>query len=260
MPEEIRWNPQKIAAFWSTWEESPAMQNRHFSRQRGAALLKWTAKHVTITEPVLDLGCGPGHLLNLLLNKRIRSAGADVSPRSISIVNERFSSVPCFLGATRLTSDTLPFEPDMFGTVFLLETIEHLLKDSIDAYLKSIRATLKKDGCLVITTPNRENLSENMITCTECGCSFHRTQHISSFDRHSLATRVVNAGFSVVTCRGVMLPPEMRVWFAARKSRGPQQRNCPECKSPVVFRKSAGSRVKDILGELSHLVCIARRP
>ena len=95
---EVEWTPEKIARFWNAYEDTPGMQNWHFSKQRGAALLSWTSKKASICAPVLDLGCGSGHLTSLLLARGIQTYGADVSDNTEKIVTGRFKGDYNFLG------------------------------------------------------------------------------------------------------------------------------------------------------------------
>ena len=138
---EVEWTPEKIVRFWNAYEDTPGMQNWHFSKQRGAALLSWTSKKASICAPVLDLGCGSGHLTSLLLARGIQTYGADVSDNTEKIVTGRFKGDYNFLGFKQIEAGKpLPFENNSIKTIFLLETVEHLLQPVLDNLLLSADA------------------------------------------------------------------------------------------------------------------------
>jgi SAM-dependent methyltransferase len=254
----VIWTRKKIADFWN---HSPEMQNRHFSKQRGPSLLRVLKKIIELETPVLDLGCGSGHLLSLLLQEGIESWGADISERSIEIVNKRFNGDLNFKGIKKLIEgETLPFESNSTGTVFLIETIEHLFEENLHIILNDIQKILKKDGLLVVTTPNREKLEENEILCPNCGCKFHRVQHLRSFDSGMLRSIIENTGFEVIRCGPEILLPDLKVWFSAQKTGGSNFVCCPDCFHKIELKsKKVLFRLGKFFQELGHLVCIAKK-
>lgn len=257
----INWTRQKIAAFWDHFEDSPGMQNRHFSKQRGLSLLRNIGRTKNLETPVLDLGCGSGHLLSLLLKEGIESWGADVSERSIEIVGEKFDGDWNFKGVKKLVEgENFPFESSSIGTVFLLETIEHLLEEDLYTVLGDILKILRPSGLLIVTTPDSEKLEESEIICTNCGCKFHRVQHLRSLSPVSLRKTIEKAGFEVIRCSREILLPDLKVWLSAQRSDGYNSVHCPDCYFKVGLKsKTMISRLKKLFGELGHLVCIAKK-
>lgn len=260
-PHPITWTPASIARFWNLYESTGGMDLWHFSRQRGGALLRYAAKQIDIMEPVLDLGSGSGHLLQLLLDKDLKCFAADVSSRGLEIAASRFSTQPGFLGTRFMESnEKVPFDDSSIGTVFLLETIEHLLPETLDALFAEIPRVLFKDGYLVITTPWNENLRAGNVTCVNCGCIFHKTQHLRTNNEESVMAHIENAGFKIVSCKAALLLPDISVWLRAQMTPARVSIACPECgsrcKSP---NHSIFARWKSIAHELKHLVCIAQK-
>ncbi len=78
---------------------------------------------------------------------------------------------------------------------FLIEVIEHLKDESIDKTLREIYRVLKNNGHLVLTTPNKEDLELSKVLCPECGCIFHKMQHLHSWDSDRLRNIVCSYGF-----------------------------------------------------------------
>jgi len=256
---EVEWTPEKIACFWSAYEETPGMQNWHFSKQRGAALLSWTSKKASICAPVLDLGCGSGHLTSLLLARGIQTYGADVSDNAEKIVTGRFKGDYNFLGFKQIEAGkSLPFENNSIKTIFLLETVEHLLQPVLDNLLLECRRILASGGHIIVTTPNQENLKDSFVFCRNCGAQFHSFQHVRSLNSSSLWDFLEKAGFKKVICRSAVLFPDWSVWLVAQKCRRVSWIPCPECGYHVPNTSiSSGNRIRSIIRELYHLVCIA---
>jgi SAM-dependent methyltransferase len=260
-PHPITWTPSSIARFWGAYESNPGMDLWHFSKQRGKALLHHVRKRVTITDPVLDLGCGSGYLLDPLLKLGHRCFGADVNARAIEMVISRFCSSPLFLGGRVMQApDRLLFDDCTIGTVFLLETIEHLLPESIDGLFIEINRILAPGGSLIITAPYQEYLDESVIACPACAAMFHKTQHLRSFDEPTLSAIMKKARLTAISCGSALLLPSLLIWLKAQLTPARTTITCPECgtacQSP---NRSIVIRWKGMVRELRHLAAIGKK-
>lgn len=93
-------------------------------------------KPAKIRGRVLDIGCGPGFLEELLCNKKIVAVDIDL---------ENLKNVK---GLKLLASgDALPFKPGSFQTIFCIDTI-HLVRDPAE-----IERVLSKSGIAVASLP-----------------------------------------------------------------------------------------------------------
>ncbi len=92
----------------------------------------------------------------------------------------------------------LPLADGEAGAVFLIEVLEHLPPELTATVFKEMQRILRPGGFLIVTVPNEEELSANAVACPDCGCVFHRMQHVQSFSRRSLGDRMRAAGFEVV--------------------------------------------------------------
>lgn len=103
---------------------------------------------------LLDIGAGRGDLL------RVITSELDVSPYACDYHVElfRMESVP--LEKVNLNTDVLPYADDTFDIVTCSEVIEHL--ENFRALLREARRVLKKDGLLVVTTPNVLNMKSRI--------------------------------------------------------------------------------------------------
>ncbi len=101
---------------------------------------------------ILDFGCGDGKMFNWFKQfiKEENIYGLDISKTRI----RRCEKIG-WKNVLRIDKlKRLPFGDNFFDVVSLCEVIEHIPKTEISFYLKEFRRILKKDGKLIITTPN----------------------------------------------------------------------------------------------------------
>lgn len=107
------------------------------------------------TTPILDLGCGSGHLLYLLDQLGYTNCtGVDISQEQVAVARERCP------GATILQGDmleTLAQYHDHFGLIAGLDIIEHFRKEEIFPLLQQIADALRPGGRVILQTPNGES-------------------------------------------------------------------------------------------------------
>lgn len=105
-------------------------------------------------QSILDIGCFAGTFLSLVPEHRFaRQVGVDILPDQISYANKtygtsfrEFRAVPSIGAIASLEGE--------FDCVTLIEVIEHLRPDEIQALFDGIVRKLKPGGKLVLTTPN----------------------------------------------------------------------------------------------------------
>lgn len=169
---------------------------------------------------------------------RWRHAGAP------GAANERFAGRAGFLGA---------FEPERaleegrrFDAVLVVEVVEHLYDDVLDATLDRVRELLAPGGVAIFTTPNEEDLAKGRRYCPACDRVFHEWQHVRSWSAESLAGRLSARGFRVLDTfttdfGAAFLRGNKKKWKAIRKR--VRRRLRPGAKQPhlaVVARVAEG--------------------
>lgn len=192
-PPELHWTPERVQAFWNYNSRFP---DHYFTFNKGRGILKRLRRHLAGRREVLDYGCGSGHLLRLLLDAGYRAGGSDLSRDSVKAVGERLAAREGFLGAWE--PDALVAEGRRFDAVLVVEVVEHLYDDVLDATLARVRALLAPDGIAVFTTPNEERLEDAWLFCPACEHVFHRHQHVRSWSAESLSAALEARGFEVV--------------------------------------------------------------
>lgn len=190
-PHEVEWSPERIRRFWDYYSSNSALSETYFARIVGRSLVDYVHKTITIGTAI-DIGCGRGDLIHHLLRKGFPTYGTDQSPASIEAVRARFETNPLFLGAGE--------DPPIADTAFMLEVVEHMDDEALGVALAIAKRLLKSDGHLVITTPNEEHLDASNIMCPECGCVFHRIQHVRSWSAASLRGVLEKSGFETISC------------------------------------------------------------
>lgn len=97
----------------------------------------------------LEVGCGLGYFSNKAYKLGAKVTGIDIGPRLIKI-NKNKTPKGKFVVAS---ASKLPFKDKSFDIVLSTEVIEHV--DSQFEMVSELTRVLRKDGVLIITTPNK---------------------------------------------------------------------------------------------------------
>lgn len=112
-------------------------------------------KIITITgekkPTILDVGCGWGNFLQVVKNNHLPYLGIDLSHKAIEICREK--NLNC---QEADLIDLSKIKELQYSVITFFQVIEHI-KNPID-YLKAAKKLLKKNGTLLITTPNNRSL------------------------------------------------------------------------------------------------------
>lgn len=209
-PHEFIWTQDASSRFWDILSDPNAFrQDSYFSKQVGSSILDFTLRYVDMSGRVLDYGCGPGYLLDSLLQRGIACEGVDFSAGSVEQVNSRLSGDSHFRGVTYDNQLPTSLESDAYDMVFFVETLEHILPKYLPDVLKELARLTKTGGHLVLTTPNEEDLNgRNRVLCPECGSLFHRWQHVNSWSTETVGSLMYEYGFKPIACKATTLRPK----------------------------------------------------
>ncbi|MGH7380725.1 MAG: class I SAM-dependent methyltransferase [Candidatus Methylomirabilales bacterium] len=201
-PHEVEWTPEHVRRFWAYLSNSPQADRTYFSSHSGDAIIAFAQRYVHLgAGRVLDYGCGPGFLLERLLQRGIRAEGMEFSPESIDQVRKRCGDHPLFGGIALADSVPSPIASQSVDVVFLVEVLEHLPAEQLKLTLDDVRRILHLGGFLVATTPHNEDLDILKTICPDCGCVFHHWQHVNSFTPDSLANVLGAYGMDTLLCK-----------------------------------------------------------
>jgi len=103
---------------------------------------------------VLELGCNKGFGTVIYADKAKGVKAVDTSLEAIGKarqINAREN-----IEYICLNSWTLPFADNTFDLTVLFQVIEHIALDKRDIFLREIKRVTRKDGQVIVSTPNRE--------------------------------------------------------------------------------------------------------
>ena len=191
--KSISWTDKQIKSFWQYESQFP---ERYFSYQVAGNLVRKLHPFIAKAKSVIDYGCGNGDLISELLKQtNAKISGVEFSAASINIVNKRFFNdknyIPLAESGNKFNNE------ERVDLVISCEVIEHLNDKMLWNYIEHIKVILEEDGRLIITTPNNEDLNENILFCPDCQHTFHRWQHMRSWSSQSLSSFLHKAGFQV---------------------------------------------------------------
>jgi len=194
MSHTVQWTPEKVAAFWEV--NHSLFARRRFSHQVGPALGRLIHHQLPAGgATIIDFGCGDGTLLHQLRDGRTRLVGTDFKMPSGFQVLEGHDLAAVDPGQPWFVADADTVRLNgRFDVVLLIEVVEHLDDGALAHVLDKCRMLLKEHGVLLITTPNDENLPNNTVNCPDCGCVFHRVQHVRSWTADSLGKALATHG------------------------------------------------------------------
>jgi len=120
--------------------------------QEHSARYDFAAKYVK-NKKVLDIACGVGYGTKILLNAGSKEViGCDISSESIDYAKQHYSNKQITFKVQDATK--LDFTDNYFDCIVSFETIEHV--DDYNAVLKEFYRVIKKNGTLIISTPNKD--------------------------------------------------------------------------------------------------------
>lgn len=111
------------------------------------------AKRLTKGKTVLDAACGEGYGSSLLAQDAEAVVGLDLDEETVRRAKQKYGNKK--LDFRVGTIARLPFADGSFDAVVSFETIEHVGEETQKAFLHEIRRVLKKDGLMILSTPNR---------------------------------------------------------------------------------------------------------
>ncbi len=183
LKSNINWTDETVKKFWDFYSQYPEL---YFTYQFGDNMVDHMRPFIKAGDKVLDYGCGVGFLIEKLSKiNNIELFGLDYSADSVIKTNERCKGISTFKGA--FNPDKLP-EDLKFDVIAVTEVIEHLSDEHLASAMKEISKLLKPNGKVLFTTPNDENLSDSIVYCPISDVTFHRWQHVRSWNVDSLNT------------------------------------------------------------------------
>lgn len=205
---EIEWTAEKSRRLWDYYGSNPRFRSTFFGYLAGpmVALRILAACPVTAGARILDFSCGQGDIIASLLklmqgDQKVHAS--DFTDTYVSAVSQRFAGNARFEGATLFRSLPSQLPSASFDLVYATEVIEHLTDDELTAMLNECKRLLRPGGRLFLTTPNEEDYEAAKQMCPDCGCIYHKWQHLRTWTAQSLQQRIEASKFRTVTVEAV---------------------------------------------------------
>jgi len=128
---------------------------------------------------VLDVGAGSGALIDLIP----KAIGLDLVSKHPRMIKGDVSIIP--------------FKTESFDTIFATDILEHLDDETLKRAFCEIARILKTKGSLILATPYKENLKQNIVLCPKCGTRFHKVGHFQTFEEKTMEKLLITNGFKI---------------------------------------------------------------
>ena len=136
---------------------------------------------------VLDLGCGSGDVMRLLVRQGFLTEGIDISEEQVELATQEG------LDAREVDAfDFLAPREETYDGIVALDFLEHFSKDELLRLLDAIRLALKPGGWLLVQTPNGEGLFAGQVI-------YGDLTHMTILGPRSLRQALALTGFANVS-------------------------------------------------------------
>ena len=140
---------------------------------------------------LLEVGCGPGYFLRCVERwfPKCKAVGTDIE-------QELLEHAKKYLRKTKLVrhnAHNLPFSNESFDVIVSLQVIEHLEK--LESFFKEANRVLRKEGLLIISTPNLNGIPARVLKNKWQGFRF---DHISLKTPEQWRGILNNSGFLIL--------------------------------------------------------------
>lgn len=176
------------------------------------AALAAFAESVRELGPVLDVGCGPGHVTAHLTELGVEASGVDLSPRMIEHARRQYPE----LRFSVASATELELAPGSLGGVLGWWSLFNLPREALPGVLSTFAGALVPGGQALIGTHVGDG--DHPRTVGYGGLPVSWTTHL--YQPAELASMLADAGLEVVVeLRWPPVPPSMRpqVLIAARR-------------------------------------------
>lgn len=216
----VRWAPETVARLWDYYSLNASYGSQYFGKLFGRDIIKFLQRHVPLDgRTILDFGCGPGFVLEELLRtcNNVRVMGVDFSRESVLTAESRLRGLGGF--GQVVSAETVPVSlPDQCCDIILMiEVIEHLDDETLQKTLQEASRLLRPGGYFLVTTPNHEDLDASKTACPECGCVFHRWQHVRTWNPDMLASTLEAYGMATQSIMDTLWINSSSSWLSQRR-------------------------------------------
>ena len=135
---------------------------------------------------ILDIGCGPGHLLGLLSKKGYDVEGMDITKELVKALNKKYKVYFCEVGSKKMKGKKYDF-------LVLSHVIEHVSNPK--TFVGNLNRLLNKGGRILVATPFLGGLIPKILRTKWYGLGYG--QHLNFFSKKNLKMLFEEKGFAV---------------------------------------------------------------
>ena len=136
---------------------------------------------------ILDVGCATGYFLEAAARRGFQVYGVELSDYSCAIAKRNFGDDRVYQGVL----ENCPFPEYHFDVIAMSDLLEHV-RDPIKT-LRTARRLLKKDGIIMIMTPDMDSLSRKVM---QGKWTHYKAEHFFYFNRRSMNYLADQSGFA----------------------------------------------------------------
>jgi GT2 family glycosyltransferase/ubiquinone/menaquinone biosynthesis C-methylase UbiE len=167
------------------------------------------AKELVKGKVVLDIACGEGYGSEILSVNAEKVIGIDIDEKTIEHARNTYKNkkINFLCGST----DNIPLPDNSIDIAVSYETIEHISEGSQKKFLEEIKRVLKKDGILIISTPDKINYSDRYDHKNEFHLNeFEKEQFITFLNNYFIHTYCFLQGYEIVDAITETVAEEIR--------------------------------------------------
>ena len=140
--EELKWTGERLVT---------SVENKYFMYEH---LHRYALAHeISKDKIILDIACGEGYGSYLISQSAAYVYGVDIDSSSVEHARNKYEKVNGNLSFKTGSTSNIPLQDNCVDMVVSFETIEH--HDEHEQMMKEIKRVLKKDGVLLISSPNK---------------------------------------------------------------------------------------------------------
>ncbi|MES1223188.1 MAG: methyltransferase domain-containing protein, partial [Bacteroidota bacterium] len=157
----------------------------------------YTALELVKGKVVLDIACGEGYGSAILSANADKVFGIDIDANTINHAKKKYDkdNIEFLCGS----ADNIPLADNLIDVIISYETIEHLDEEAQKNFLADVKRVLKKDGILVISTPDKANYTDRFSYTNEFHVKeFEKEEFILLLKKYFTHIRLFLQGYEII--------------------------------------------------------------
>lgn len=187
---KIDWDDDKVQRLWNYYSKTHPYNSNYFSEANGGHVIKlFLDNNEALDNPtIVDFGGGKGFMFEHCKEQidQFKYYNVDFSKESTIFAQERLEHHKEYESSIHIESLPVDLADNCADIVFLIEVLEHLNDEYLESTLLEIHRILKPNAILVLTTPNNEQLELLNNFCPDCGCIYHKWQHVRNVNKDNI--------------------------------------------------------------------------